>query len=86
MKLVICAVKDRAAQAFGRPMFIPSVGVAIRSFSDEVNRVSEDNSLNKHPSDYDLYHFGDFDDNSGEFNLFEVPVMISIGRQVHVSE
>jgi len=66
MKLVLCSVKDRAADAYGRPMFVPSIGVAIRSFSDEVNRTDPDNQLNNHPDDFDLYYLGEFDDQSGD--------------------
>jgi hypothetical protein len=82
MKLVLCSVKDRAADAYGRPMFVPSVGVAIRSFSDEINRSDPDNQLHNHPDDFDLYEFGEFDDNSGQFFLHEKPKLLSLGKQV----
>jgi hypothetical protein len=86
MKLVLCSVKDRAADAYGRPMFVPSLGVAIRSFSDEVNRQADDNQLFNHPDDFDLYEFGEFDDNSGIFTLHEVPKLISLGKQVKLTK
>jgi hypothetical protein len=86
MKLVLCSVKDRAADAYGRPMFVPSLGVAIRSFSDEVNRQSDDNQLFNHPDDFDLYEFGEFDDNTGQFTLHEVPKLISLGKQVKLTK
>ena len=38
MKYAVCAVKDRAVDAFNRPIYVPTIGVAIRSFTDEVNR------------------------------------------------
>jgi hypothetical protein len=82
MKLVLCSVKDRAADAYGRPMFVPSTGVAIRSFSDEINRKDAENQLYNHPDDFDLFEFGDFDDNTGRFNLHEEPKLISLGKQV----
>jgi len=84
MKLVLCSVKDRAADAYGRPMFVPSVGVAIRSFSDEVNRQDADNQLFNHPDDFDLYELGEFDDNSGQFALHELPKLLSLGKQVKI--
>ena len=84
MKLNLCSVKDRAADAFGRPMFVASPGVAIRSFSDEINRAAEDNQLYNHPDDFDLYEFGVFDDNSGVFELFETPKLLSLGKQVKI--
>ena len=84
MKLNICSVKDRAADAFGRPMFVPSTGVAIRSFSDELNRSDADNQLYNHPDDFDLYEFGVFDDNSGLFDLYDQPKLLSLGKQVKI--
>jgi hypothetical protein len=85
MKLIISSVKDRAADAYGRPMFVPSTGVAIRSFSDEINRAADDNQFYNHPDDFDLYEFGVFDDNSGVFELHESPKLLSLGKQVKLS-
>ena len=85
MKLVLCSVKDRAADAYGRPMFVPSIGVAIRSFSDEINRPDVDNQLHNHPDDFDLYEFGEFDDNTGLFTLYEQPKLLSLGKQVKIT-
>jgi len=85
MKLVLCSVKDRAADAYGRPMFVPSSGVAIRSFSDEINRSADDNQLYNHPDDFDLFEFGVFDDNSGIFEIYEQPKLLSLGKQVKIS-
>lgn len=81
----ICTVKDRAADAYGRPMFVPSTGVAIRSFSDEINRNNAENQLYNHPDDFDLYELGQFDDNTGLFTLHEQPKLLSLGKQVKIS-
>ena len=85
MKLILCSVKDRASDAYGRPMFVPSSGVAIRSFSDEVNRSEPDNQLFNHPDDFDLYEFGEFDDNTGLFNLYDQPKLLTLGKQVKIT-
>jgi len=85
MILIICTVKDRAADAYGRPMFVPSTGVAIRSFSDEINRNNAENQLYNHPDDFDLYELGQFDDNTGLFNLHEQPKLLSLGKQVKLA-
>ena len=86
MKMVICSIRDSAADAYGRPFFLPSVGVAIRSFTDEVNRPSEDNQIYQHPEDFDLFEFGEFDDTSGRFTLLDVPKQLALGRMVKVRE
>lgn len=82
MKLTLCTVKDRAADAYGRPMFVPSTGIAIRSFSDEINRSAEDNQMFNHSDDFDLYELGEFDDNTGLFSLHEQPKLLTLGKQV----
>lgn len=65
--LNICSVFDKQAEAFGRPIFVPAKGLAIRSFIDEVNREDAQNSMYMHPDDYILYYLGDFDDGDGSF-------------------
>lgn len=82
MKMIVVSIKDRAADAFGRPFYVPSVGVAIRSFQDEVNRASEDNQMYQHPDDFDLYELGSFDDSTGTFVLDESPKLLTLGKQV----
>jgi len=86
MKLTLCTVKDRAADAFGRPMFVRSIGEAIRSFSDEVNRSGDDNQLYNHSDDFDLFELGEFDDNTGLFVLHEQPKLVSLGKQVKITD
>jgi len=77
MQSFVCAFFDSAAVAFGRPMFLPSVGVAMRSFSDEVNRVHDDNNMNKHPGDFMLYELGLYDDSDGSFTLLDKPKLLA---------
>lgn len=77
----VVSVKDRAADVFNRPFFVPHRNVAIRDFTDEVNRVAADNQLNKHPDDFDLYLLGQFDDSKGTF-VSEEPVVLVRGKDV----
>jgi hypothetical protein len=86
MKLVIVSIKDRAADAYGRPAYVATEGVAIRQFSDEVNRASEDNQIYVHPDDFDLYYLGTFDDNTGAFDLLASPKQICLGKQVKIRD
>lgn len=76
MILFVVSVKDRAADVFNRPFFVPHRNVAIRDFTDEVNRVAGDNQLNKHPDDFDLYLLGEFNDSSGAFINNELQVLV----------
>lgn len=81
MNLFVVSVKDRAADVFNRPFFVPHRNVAIRDFTDEVNRSAVDNQLNKHPDDFDLYLLGEFNDNTGEF-VMETPQVLVRAKDV----
>lgn len=63
--LKIVSVRDSAMNAFGRPIFVPSLGVAIRSFTDEVNRKDDNNQMNVHPDDFELFEIGEFEEADG---------------------
>lgn len=85
MKQFVCAVKDRASNLFGRPFFVPSLGNAMRDFADEINRQDKDNSLYKHPDDFDLYELATFDDVVGKFVSLDEIKLLSLGKQVKIS-
>lgn len=82
-KLVVVAVRDRASDTFARPFFVPALGVALRGFSDEINRADADNNLYKHPDDYDLYEIGSFDEDTAELIPIK-PKMVAIGKSVAI--
>lgn len=82
MKMQVCTVFDTAAGVFGRPIFTASVGQAIRSFQDEVSREAPDNVLNKHPEDFQLYHLGAWDDQSGAFEPLVAPERLTTGKEM----
>lgn len=81
MTLIIVSVYDRAAGAYGRPVFSHSEGLAVRSFKDEVNRKAPDNTMNTHPADFDLYVLGAFDDATGELTPCK-PKLVLNGNSV----
>lgn len=69
MKRAVVCVRDSAVGAFATPVYVPAVGVALRSFTDEVNRSAPENQLFAHPDDFMLYHLADFDEESGVFSV-----------------
>lgn len=83
MRYKILAIRDRAIDSFAQPFFSASVGAAVRSFSDEINRAHENNQLNKHPEDFDLYMLGEFDDSAGEFHCSK-PSQVAVGKDLHI--
>ena len=83
MKLNMVAVRDRAANAFQQPFYVAALGQAIRAFQDGINR---DEQMKNHPDDFDLYHLGYYDDETGLFtNLDGGPKQIAIGKQLRTS-
>lgn len=64
--LHVYAVFDKALQAFSRPFFVPTRGVALRGFIDECGNPNSE--LAKHPSDYELHQVAEFDEITGYFN------------------
>lgn len=82
MKMQMCAVYDSATQMFGRPFFAVATGQAVRSFRDEVTRNNPDSDLFKHPDDFNLYHFGVFDDGDGTMELLSSPALLVRGKDV----
>lgn len=82
--LKVVAVRDRAADLYRAPFFVPSVGTAIRAFSDHVNS-KDDSDIVKHPEDFDLYLLADFDDESGIFECLPTPRQIAIGKDVRLA-
>lgn len=80
-KFVICCIRDTAADSFNVPIFLRSTGVAIRTFTDEVNRAADDNPLYKHPDDHDLYMLGHYEQETGEFEI-DAPRMLARGKDV----
>lgn len=81
MRYKIVAIRDRAIDTFGVPVFVASTGAAIRSFSDEVNRKDDNNNLSKHPEDFDLFLLGEYDDQTGEFDGCR-PSQLAVGKDL----
>lgn len=73
---LVVAVRDSAVGVFGQPFFVTARAQAIRSFSDEVNRVAADNDLNKHPGDFELFALAEYDDLTGRFGSIGDPEML----------
>jgi len=63
MILQMFAVFDSATKAYHAPFFQNSRGQAVRTFSDLAN--DSQTMLCKHPSDYTLFHTGNYDDTKG---------------------
>jgi len=77
MKLIVCSVRDKATEVFSRPFYVATAAQAIRTFTDEVNRQGDDNQFNKHPTDFDLYELGSFNDEDGHTDCINPRLLIT---------
>lgn len=82
MLYMVC-VKDRAIDSFLTPFPVTHTGGAVRSFSDEINRVGSD--MYPHAADYDLYCCGEFDQSTGCFVELARPSLLIRGQDCRVT-
>lgn len=64
MRYLACAVRDVKVEAYLRPFWTHTPASAVRDFTDAVN--DPNSPLSKHPSDFELFVVGDYDDSTGE--------------------
>ncbi len=77
MKMQIVAVRDIVSNAYSQPQFALHIGQAKRAFGDQCR--SNEGDMGRHPEDFEIWHLGEFDDNTGQFELLETPVQIDVG-------
>lgn len=82
--LTVVAVFDSAVGAYGRPVFVPSRGVAIRSFGDEINRSAPDNQMHHHPEDFHMVALATFDEETGMFVNESPQITLARGKDLVV--
>lgn len=85
LEYAIVSVRDAKADAFGRPVFSATVASAVRNFTSEVNRASDENAMNRYPEDFALYDLGFFDDTAGLFRLHPHPILVVSASNVKQS-
>lgn len=69
MLLQIIATRDIVSNCYSNLMCVPSLGGAVRSFGDECTKPGT--QFNQHPEDYELWHIGEYEDESGTIRVFE---------------
>lgn len=79
MKRFLFSVRDTVSTLFAPPFVDVNHGSAIRGFKQVITRDDSNNAVSSHPADYELYVFGSFDDETGRFDILDVPERISRG-------
>ncbi len=77
MILKIFSIYDQKAKAYITPFFLPTAGMATRTFTDMIN--DPKCAFSKHPEDYTLFSLGQFNDLTAETTLEKTPMTMHTG-------
>lgn len=71
MELKIYSIRDLKAETYNAPFYQPTHGLAERYFQ---NLVKDDKSqLHQYPDDFDLFHLGTYNTDTGRFKTLDIP-------------
>lgn len=71
MLLKVYSIRDTKAEVYNTPFMKKTHGEAERDFTSLVK--DEKSMPNQYPEDFDLYHLGIFDDQTGKFEPLATP-------------
>lgn len=71
MVLKAFSIRDQKGEIFHTPFFKHTIGEAERDFSSLVR--DDKSQVSKFPEDFDLYHVGSYDDQTGVFQALDTP-------------
>lgn len=74
MIVKIFSVYDCKAGVFNNPFYLPTNGVAIRSFGQIVSDPSTE--INKFPDDFILYELGEYENTVPDFRMHPSPIQV----------
>lgn len=74
--LKMFTIYDSKAEAYLRPFFCPTKGIALRSISDAVNTPGD--NLQKHAADYTLFEIGEYDDSTGNITMHASKINLGV--------
>jgi hypothetical protein len=72
MEKPVVVLFDNVANIYKDPFYPPTKGVALREFQDAVNN-PKNGQLFNHPSDFDLFVIGSYDEQTGKLTVLDVP-------------
>lgn len=81
---VIVGIKDLKANTFIEMGAVTNTGVAIRAFSEQINKNDPQNNFYKWPDDFNIYQLGVYDPRSGKLAGADIPVLLAAGISVKV--
>lgn len=72
------SVYDKKAECFSPPFFMRATGLALRGFIDMLNS-GDKTQYSAHPEDFDLYELGEWNDETGKVDQYEIPRLLGNG-------
>lgn len=85
MKTVVIAIRDQKANNFTQPFTAPSIGIALRSWGDQINDPKNaELDQARHPEDFAMWHIGEYDDNTGEMIPCK-PVQLAVAASLVIT-
>ena len=76
----IFTVYDSKAEMYLTPFYQNTVNQARRVFSDIIN--NHEHQFSKNPEDYTLFHLGEYNDKSAQFNMLDTPASLQLGLEI----
>lgn len=83
MLLKMYSIRDAKGEIFNAPFYKKTHGEAERDFAELCK--DEKSLVNKYPEDFDLYHVGIYDDQTGKISSLDTPQHILKAVQNKVS-
>lgn len=83
MKTILVAVRDQKSVDFTQPVGMPTRGIALRSWQDQLNDPKNaDQEQSKHPEDFSLWYIGEYDTNTGIITPAERPEQMAVASDL----
>lgn len=76
----LVAVHDRKANSFSGVTPVPSLEVGERMYSDLLCNGGD--VIGRHPEDFELYHLGFFDPDTGKVDGLDIPSFVANSEEV----
>lgn len=86
MKHKIFNVYDSKSEAWGTPLFFDCRANALRSLSEAVNKLTDDNQIAKYPADFTFFEIGEYDRDSGLISVYETKVNLGLAIEYKKAE
>ncbi|AXH76852.1 MAG: nonstructural protein [Microviridae sp.] len=82
MKLVMVTIRDIKIGLYQPPYAVVAIGAAARAFQDACENEERNTDIARHPQDFELYKLGEYDQETGKFDLLPSPEFIMGGKNV----